>query len=58
MNIFLGFNYNSHGFHVLKDITKGLMSNTNSINAQRKAEAEAAAEAFASKMNIKSIISL
>ena len=53
MNIFLGFNYNSHGFHVLKDITKGLMSNTNSLNAQRKAEADAAAEAFASKMNIK-----
>lgn len=52
LNIFLGFNYNSHGFHVLKDVTKGLMSNTNSINAQRRAEAEAAAEKFAAKLNI------
>lgn len=53
LNIFLGFNYNSHGFHVLKDITKGLMSNTNSLSAQRRAEAEAAAEKFASQLNIK-----
>lgn len=52
MNIFLGFNYNQHGFHVLRDITKGLMSNTNSINAQRRAEAEANAEAFAANLNI------
>lgn len=53
MNVFLGFNYNSHGFHVLKDLTKGLMSNTNSLNAQRRADAELAAQSFAAKMNIK-----
>jgi hypothetical protein len=52
MNIFLGFNYNSHGFHVLKDITKGIISNTNSLNAQRKAEAELAAKNFASQLNL------
>ncbi len=54
MNIFLGFNYNQHGFHVLKDIGKGLLSNTNALSAQRKAEAEAKAEAFAANLNIKS----
>lgn len=53
LNLFLGFNYNQHGFHVLKDITKGLMSNTNALSAQRRAEAEAAAETFASNLNIK-----
>ncbi|CAF0738406.1 unnamed protein product [Brachionus calyciflorus] len=52
LNIFLGFNYNSHGFHVLKDVTKGLMSNTNSLSAQRRAEAEAAAEKFAAQLNL------
>ncbi len=25
MNIFLGFNYNQHGFHVLRDIAKGII---------------------------------
>lgn len=53
MNIFLGFNFNSHGFHVLKDITKGLMSNTNSLSPERKAQAEAAANVFASQLNLK-----
>ena len=54
MNVFLGFNYNQHGFHVLRDITKGLMSNSNALNAQRKAEAEAQAASFAANLNIKS----
>ena len=54
MNIFLGFNYNSHGFHVLKDITKGIISNTNSLNAQRRAEAEIAAKNFAAQLNLNS----
>jgi hypothetical protein len=53
LNLFLGFNYNQHGFHVLRDITKGLMSNTNSLSAQRRAEAEAAAAQFASNLNLK-----
>ena len=53
LNLFLGFNYNQHGFHVLRDITKGLMSNTNALSAQRRAEAEAAAAQFASNMNLK-----
>lgn len=53
MNIFLGFNYNQHGFHVLRDIGKGLLSNSNSLNAQRRAEAEAKAEQFAANLNIK-----
>lgn len=54
LNLFLGFNYNQHGFHVLRDITKGLISNTNSLSAQRRAEAEAAAATFAANLNIKS----
>jgi hypothetical protein len=53
LNIFLGFNYNTHGFHVLKDITKGLVSNTNVLSAQKKAESEEAAKNFAEKLNLK-----
>jgi hypothetical protein len=53
LNLFLGFNYNQNGFHVLRDITKGLMSNTNALSAQRRQEAEAAAEQFASNLNLK-----
>lgn len=53
MNIFLGFNFNQHGFHILRDIGKGLLSNTNSLNAQRKADAEKKAEEFAANLNIK-----
>ncbi len=53
LNIFLGFNFNTHGFHILKDITRGLMSNSNVLSAQKKAEAEDAANQFAAKLNIK-----
>lgn len=53
LNVFLGFNHNSHGFHVLKDITKGLMSNSQVLSAQKRAEAEEAAAQFAAKLNIK-----
>ena len=53
MNIFLGFNYNSHGFHALKDLTRGLMGNTNTLSAQRRAEAEEAANKFAAQLNLK-----
>ena len=52
LNIFLGFNHNSHGFHLLKDMTRGLISNVNVLSAQRKAEAEQAASQFAAKLSL------
>jgi hypothetical protein len=56
LNIFLGFNYNSHGLHALRDITKGILGNSNSLNLNRKASpnADEAAARFASNLNIKS----
>lgn len=52
LNMFLGFNYNSHGVYILKDLLKNMFSGTNTLSAQRKAEAEAAASQFASKLNL------
>ena len=34
LNLFLGFNYNKHGFHALRDITRGLISNTKSLQQE------------------------
>lgn len=55
LNMFLGFNYNTHGMYVLIDLLKNMFSSKNASGAQRKFDdkADAAAAAhFASKLNI------
>lgn len=54
LNIFLGFNYNSHGMYVLIDLVKNMFMSSARVhhNQQLKQEADAAAAQFASKLNL------
>lgn len=56
LNIFLGFNYNSHGAYVLIDLFKNMFSSASRIQQSQRMrqQDDAAAAQFAAKLNLNS----